>query len=99
MNNKPKWTPGPFHCPTCATERGVSVPKFGTCPHHPSYTTIRAAAPDLYEALDRLAGEVAACFGMGNERSAREAFGNTNYSAVMERIAAAKAALAKAQGD
>lgn len=51
---QPKWTPGPFHCPTCATERGVSVPKFGTCPHHPSYTTIRAAAPDLYEALDEL---------------------------------------------
>lgn len=53
-----------------------------------------AAAPDLLEALDRLTGEVRACWGM--EADARAAFGNTNYTVVAERLDAALSAIAKA---
>lgn len=56
-----------------------------------------SGAPDLYEALDRLVGEVRACWKM-EEGELRHILGNTNYQVVEERIAAAIAALAKAQG-
>lgn len=57
---------------------------------------LRASNADLLEALDRLTGEVRACWGM--EADAREAFGNTNFTVVAERLDAALAAIALATG-
>jgi hypothetical protein len=54
-----------------------------------------AAAPELLDALDRLTGEVAACWGM-DEVALRHELGNTNYSVVADRIEAARTAIAKA---
>lgn len=48
-----------------------------------------------HEALDRLAGEVAACWGM-SPVSLRDVLGNTNYTVVEDRIREARTALALA---
>lgn len=55
-----------------------------------------ATAPELFEELDRLAGEVRGCWGMA-ERALREIIGNTNYHIVEERLEASRAAIAKAR--
>jgi hypothetical protein len=57
-----------------------------------------AAAPDLYDALSKLANEVAAICAIA-EASIREAAGNTNYSVLWQRQAEATIALAKARGE
>ena len=53
------------------------------------------AVKELLEALDRLAREVAGCWGL---KGMRAAVGNTNYGVVANRITAARAAIAKAKG-
>ena len=57
-----------------------------------------AAAPELYEALSKLANEVAAICSLA-EAAIRESAGNTNYSVLWERQARATLALAKARGE
>ena len=57
-----------------------------------------AAAPELLEELDRLIGEVRACWGMA-EIELRQALGNTNFNVVEERLTKARAAIEAATND
>jgi hypothetical protein len=57
-----------------------------------------AAAPEMYEALDFLAGEVAGSLGMA-EAEIRSVIGNTNFGCIELRLKQAEAALAKARGE
>lgn len=78
------------------TEDGWYVARvWAYVPNAGANAALLAAAPDLLEALDRLTGEVAACWGMG-EVALRQELGNTNYATVADRITAARAAIAKA---
>ncbi len=54
-------------------------------------------APNILEELDRLTGEVAACWGI-EEVFLRESIGNTNYQVVLDRLEASRVAIAKAGG-
>lgn len=56
---------------------------------------LRASHDRLWKELDRLAGEVQACWGMDEPQLRRE-LGNTNYQAVADRLVTAKAALTEA---
>lgn len=55
---------------------------------------LRTSHDQLWRELDRLAGEVQACWGM-NEPQLRRELGNTNYQAVADRLVTSKAALTK----
>jgi hypothetical protein len=55
-----------------------------------------AAAPDLLEALRSLVADLGGCWD-AFEPALREAISNTNYNIVQMRLAAARAALARAE--
>lgn len=67
-------------------------------PNASADATLIAAAPELYEALSKLAHEVAAVCELA-EAAIRESAGNTNYSVLWERQAIATLVLAKARGE
>lgn len=104
----PTFTPGPwkaerqtqmvFHVESEDFGRIVTVheptqPKIAKANAH-----LIASAPDLYAALDYLAGEVRACLGI-SEPEIRAAVGNTNMACLTQRVEQAIAALAKARGE
>lgn len=60
-----------------------------------AYGKLQASHDRLLDELDRLAGEVQACWGMDEPQLRRE-LGNTNYQAVADRLVTAKAALTEA---
>jgi hypothetical protein len=100
---EPQWTPGPWE-PTATPGGWDGVREPGgqlICSlnlNNPANMLLISAAPELYEALSKLAHEVAALCLIA-EATIREAAGNTNYSVLWQRQAEATLALAKARGD
>lgn len=108
MSEKPKWTPGPWFVTTVsaypngplrvwAGDKGEHIVADLYGSNRTQNAHLIAAAPQLYEALDRLTGEVRACWGM-SEPSLRHEIGNTNYQIVADRIEDALTALSAARG-
>ena len=88
MEKTPSVTAEPCGCQIMAATREFANGRAWQivfCPLH-------AAAGEFRERLDRLAGEVGACWGMCESRI-RAAVGNTNYNAVDEQLIKARAAL------
>lgn len=93
---------GPLRPDGCKVEQVVVGLDYDTCLTTASKTrrladaTLIAAAPELLEALQSLAGNAGALRAF--EWEIREAAGNTNWQCLMDAIAKADAAIAKALG-
>jgi hypothetical protein len=102
MTNETQHTPGPWRIQK-SEKSGWNIvdahgnPAVARVYYLEADARLLAAAPTMYEALRRLTFEVRGCWGM--EGDARQAFGNTNYNAVSQRLDEARAALAAARTD
>jgi hypothetical protein len=102
---KLKWVPGPWLARdngVCwqidAAQDAVATTQFCYARETAANARLIAAAPELYEALSKLANEVAGICELA-EAAIREGAGHTNYSVLWQRQAEATLALAKARGE